>query len=111
MSNEKHLALTPWSSLLTKEGFTRVIGPGDSRDLTLDDLGEIAEWLYVAWENVSGEKYRPILISDKGYVADAGEIVVEPVVDDGNGLELSSASLNYLADALSERLTLERDCE
>lgn len=93
MSNEKHFGLTPWSSLLTNERATRVIARDYKRDLTLDDLGEIAEWLYVAWENVSGEKYRPILISDKGYVADAGEIAVVPadrtdfIYDDGNGLE------------------------
>lgn len=78
MSNEKHLALTPWSALLTDEGFARVIGAGEKRDFTLDDLGEIAEWLAVAWYNVAGEEYRPVVISERGYVADEGASIWPP---------------------------------
>lgn len=38
----------------------------------LDSLGVLAEWLAVAWENVAGEEYKPVVITERGYVADAG---------------------------------------
>lgn len=61
--------------------------------LSLEDLGAISEWLAGAWEVLAGEEYRPVIISERGYVADAGEIVgamydpTDSVYDDGNGLE------------------------
>lgn len=86
---------------------------GSWHELDADGLGRIAEWLAVAWENVAGEEYRPVVISERGYVAregviHAGEHVIpkramvmpgldrlEDMIDDGNG-------------AYSR---LERDCE
>ena len=61
--------------------------------LSLEDLGGIAEWLAEAWIALAGEEYKPVIISERGYVADAGEIVeamydpTDSVYDDGNGLE------------------------
>lgn len=62
-------------------------------ELTLEDLSGIAKWLAEAWIALAGEEYKPVIISERGYVADAGEIVeamydpTDSVYDDGNGLE------------------------
>ena len=60
---------------------------------TLEDLSGIAKWLAEAWIALAGEEYKPVIISERGYVADASEVVeamydpTDSVYDDGNGLE------------------------
>jgi hypothetical protein len=83
MSNEKHHALSLWAALVTDGDGTRYIGKDESRELTLDDLGHMAEWLAVAWQNVAGEDYKPVVITERGYVADEGVLfdTPEPEID------------------------------
>lgn len=56
-----------------------------------DDLGAIAEWLAVAWENVAGEPYEPVVLAEGGYVKQGYRDIpydrMGLVQDDGNGLE------------------------
>ena len=59
-------------ALQTAEGMAQLWVFGNVSRLNLDTLGKMAEWLAVAWENVAGEEYKPVVISERGYVADAG---------------------------------------
>ena len=98
MKNESHVVLTPWTALSTNADRSRImVAGGDSRDLTLEDLGNISERLAVAWENVAGEQYKPVIISERGYVADLG-------VQSGD----SNADIPGFVDSVER---LERDCE
>lgn len=60
----------------------------NGESMTLERIGYIAEWAARAWENLSGEQYKPVYISERGYAADAGRITVSepwpppPVVDE-----------------------------
>ncbi|QIG58572.1 hypothetical protein SEA_DEJAVU_28 [Microbacterium Phage DejaVu] len=62
-----------------------------------DDLGAISEWLAVAWENVSGEEYKPVIITERGYVVDHGSVPIEDAVE--------------IATRLPRTVRVERDCE
>lgn len=72
----------------TSSGEAQIITHDYDNALTLGDLGNIAEWLAVAWENLSGEEYKPVYISERGYAADAGGVTVSepfpppPAIDD-----------------------------
>lgn len=57
-----------------------------------DDLGAISEWLAAAWENVAGEEYKPVVITERGYVVDMGDAV-------------------EIATRLTRAVNVERDCE
>lgn len=75
-----------------------------------DDLGAIAEWLAVAWENVAGEEYKPVAITAKGYVLDEGVLVsTTPEVGAPGSVPL------YFGEGADRVLIgsakLERDCE
>lgn len=45
---------------------------GSLHTLTLDDVANISEFLATAWENISGEEYGPVVISERGYVSVEG---------------------------------------
>lgn len=61
-------------------------GDGSESHFDLDMLGEISEWLAVAWDNLAGEEYKPVILSERGYVAQESELAFD-------------------------RVNLERDCE
>mgnify|MGYP003450452731 CR=1 FL=1 len=97
MKNESHVVLTPWTALSTNADRSRImVAGGDSRDLTLEDLGNISERLAVAWENIAGEQYKPVIISERGYVAQ-GSIAIEDAAE--------------IASRIDRTVRLERDCE
>ena len=96
MSNEKHHTLSLWAALVTDSDGTRYIGKDESRELTLDDLGHMAEWIATAWENIAGEQYKPVIISERGYVAQ-GSIAIEDAAE--------------IASRIDRTVRLERDCE
>lgn len=58
---------------VTADGIARIGGTNpddlDFRDLTLEDIGNISEFLATAWLNISGEEYTPVEIG-VSYVAD-----------------------------------------
>lgn len=87
-------------ALNTAPGLAQIVGHKDFKTLTPEDIGNIAEWLAVAWENLAGEQYRPVVISERGYVADEG--VAMPALD---FLEKRLASIEYDGNGV------ERDCE
>lgn len=70
---------------------------GSSNHFDLDTLGLMAEWIATAWENIAGEQYKPVVISERGYVADLG-------VQSG----VSNADIPGFVDSVER---LERDCE
>lgn len=72
-----------------------------------DDLGAISEWLAAAWENVAGEEYKPVVISEGGYVTDRGVEVVAVVRPGEHVIPKAYLSMPGL-DSLEN---LERDCE
>ncbi|QDK03269.1 hypothetical protein SEA_ROMAN_27 [Microbacterium phage Roman] len=72
-----------------------VIG-SDVVDLGLNDLGKMSEWIATAWQNVAGEEYKPVIITERGYIADEGSIPKEHNAD-----PVFNAHLDRL----------ERDCE
>lgn len=89
---------------------------GDENHFDREMLGHIAEWLAVAWENVAGEEYKPVVISERGYVSDKGVVHAG-----GHAIpkaEISDEAFNLGMDALEafakiayKKDTLERDCE
>lgn len=91
--------LIPWGmiALHTEPGRAYAYRGDDSAEFSLDDLGELAEWLAVAWENVAGEEYKPVVISRRGYVADLGM-----------QLGVSGDDIPGFVDSVER---LERDCE
>lgn len=97
MTNEKHHALSLWAALVTDGEGTRYISKDESRELTLDDLGHMSEWIATAWQNVAGEEYKPVAISERGYVVQEGAITFASEAD----------KLNYI----KSQPRLERDCE
>lgn len=82
MSEKKHLALSPYTALVTDENGTRFMTTEGRWDLSLDKLGDIAEWLAVAWENLAGEQYQPVIISERGYVKQAGVVTFATAIED-----------------------------
>lgn len=78
---------------------------GSWHELDADGLGRIAEWLAVAWENVAGEEYRPVVISERGYVADDG------VVHAGEWVIPKYGIREDVTREFIENVKLERDCE
>ena len=58
-----------WAQVETSDGV---------RDVDLAVIAEVAEWLAVAWENLSGKEYKPVLISERGYVMDPGVVTFGP---------------------------------
>lgn len=91
--------LIPWGmiALHTEPGRAYAYRGDDSAEFGLDDLGELAEWLAVAWQNIAGEQYKPVAITERGYVADLG-------------VELGIAS-DEVADFVDTVKRVERDCE
>ena len=75
-------------------------GDGTANHFDIDMLGGIAEWLAVAWENVAGEEYKPVIIAERGYVADEGMIG-----NSESAIKKRAARLELFQDKL------ERDCE
>ncbi|AWY05004.1 hypothetical protein SEA_HORTUS1_25 [Microbacterium phage Hortus1] len=69
-----------------------------------DDLGAISEWLAAAWENVAGEEYRPVVITERGYVKQAGAVTF------ATAIEMSSDPGAY-GESYGRESVLERDCE
>lgn len=72
MSKENRLPIAPWVQLRTEGDRAWVIDSHGAHELTLDKLGQIAEWLAEAWENLAGEQYKPVIITERGYVMDEG---------------------------------------
>lgn len=58
MSKDSAVVLAPWASLITNDRVTRFVSREEPVDLTEAHLGRIAEWLAVAWANVTGEEYE-----------------------------------------------------
>ncbi|QDH92178.1 hypothetical protein SEA_PHILLYPHILLY_27 [Microbacterium phage PhillyPhilly] len=73
-----------------------VIG-SDVVDLGLNDLGKMSEWIATAWQNVAGEEYKPVIITERGYVVDHGSVPIEDAVE--------------IATRLPRTARVERDCE
>lgn len=59
MSNERSLVFTGGLALQTAPGMARLVSP-DHEDIDIPEptLGMLAEWLAVAWVNVTGEEYE-----------------------------------------------------
>lgn len=74
-------------------------GTDEFTPVTLDDIGNISEWLAFAWESLAGEQYRPVTISSGGYV-----------YDDGNGMISQVNAGEYLVPKRFLGFP-ERDCE
>lgn len=99
MSKELSLVLVDEElALQTGQGFARLAhSDGSNYQIDLDDLGNIAEWLAVAWANLAGEDYRPVIITEKGYVADEGLVTYS-----GGATDSEDFRTGFYA---------ERDCE
>lgn len=104
--------LIPWGmiALYTEPGKAIAYRGDDSAEFDLDSLGELAEWLAVAWQNVAGEEYKPVAITAKGYVLDEGILVsTTPEVGAPGSVPL------YFGEGPDRVLVgsakLERDCE
>lgn len=112
----KEKTLIPFGivALHTEPGVATIYRGDESGDLNLDDLGAIAEWLAVAWENVAGEKYQPVVVSERGYVAQESRIAFKQS-GDGDGVILPGQrypAVKYgVAEEFVENVKLERDCE
>lgn len=108
----KHLDIGEDLCFVTSAGEAFIVTNQSDNELTVDELGKIAEWLAVAWENLCGDEYKPVVITENGYVAQegvvhAGEYVI-PKSAIGNSLDSikkRAAALPLFADKL------ERDCE
>lgn len=96
-NTNEHLCIGRDLCFVVVDGKAVIVTHAGDNVMTLDDLGGIAEWLAVAWENVAGEEYKPVSISERGYVTDLG---IE--------LGIASADLSDFADTVER---LERDCE
>lgn len=72
MSKELSLVFGDGLALQTGPGMARLHTENRRVQIDLHALGQMAEWLAVAWENVAGEEYKPVVITERGYVADAG---------------------------------------
>ena len=81
----------------TADGEAQIITHDYDNALTAGDLGKISEWLAAAWENISGEQYKPVIITEHGYVADAGAVTFSSEADK--------------VDFIESDPRLERDCE
>lgn len=60
MSNERSLVFKEGVALQTAPGMARLVTP-DHENININDewtLGLLAEWLAVAWVNVTGEEYQ-----------------------------------------------------
>lgn len=98
MSKELSLVLVDEEiALQTGPDLAQLFIDGDVVPLDLDDLGKMAEWLAVAWENVAGEEYKPVIITERGYVAQDS---IDMSSDPGPGIE-----------PYGREQALERDCE
>lgn len=82
MSKELSLALDEGIALYTSPNVSEMYIDGDAVSLDRDTLGKIAEWLAVAWENVAGEQYQPVIISERGYVKQAGVVTFATAIED-----------------------------
>lgn len=59
MSNERSLVFTEGLALQTGPDVARLVSPyHETINLVESDLGLLAEWLAVAWVNVTGEEYQ-----------------------------------------------------
>lgn len=86
------------NSLVADAGAAAIyFADGTWKEFDVDSLGNVAEWLAVAWENVAGEEYRPVIITERGYVVDHGSVPIEDAVG--------------IATRLPREVRLERDCE
>lgn len=122
MSKELSLDLDEGIVLYTVPNVSEMYIDGDVVPLGRDTLGKISEWLAVAWENIVGEEYKPVVITERGYVAQdgvvrAGEVVI-PKSLIGNSVEAikkRAAVLPLFADKMDsvhdDGNGLERDCE
>lgn len=95
MSKELSLVLEDGIAFQTGPDMAQLYIDGDVVPLDQGTLGKLGEWLAMAWENVAGEEYKPVVISERGYVADEGIPVIVK----------RAAPLPMFTDKL------ERDCE
>lgn len=107
MSKELSLVLEDGVAFQTESDVARLFIDGDAIPLDLDDLGKMGEWLAVAWENLAGEQYKPVIISEGGYVTDRG-IEVVAVVRPGEHI---TPKAHLSMPGLDRLEKLERDCE
>lgn len=85
-NHKDHLCIARDLCFIVNDGEAVIITGSDDNVLTLEDLGGIAEWLAEAWQAVAGEEYKPVILSERGYVAQESELAFD-------------------------RVNLERDCE
>lgn len=52
-------------------------GADEVDHIGLDDVGALAEFAAEAWLALADEEYKPVVISEAGYVADSGVFVKE----------------------------------
>lgn len=107
MSKELSLVLEDDVAFQTGPDLAQLMIDGAPIELGLDDLGKMSEWLAVAWENLAGEQYKPVVISEGGYVTDRGIEVVAVVRPGEHVIPKAHLSMPGL-DRLEK---LERDCE
>lgn len=100
---------------------------GSENHFDLDMLGAVSEWLAVAWERVAGEEYRPVIITERGYVADAGKFEPGTVFEERGGepyprvkMAVSLPDPSFIdmmsdpgpgTESWGREHVLERDCE
>lgn len=122
MSKENRLPIAPWVQLRTAGNRAWVIDSHGAHDLNLAKLGQIAEWLAEAWENLAGEKYAPVIITEGGYVTTDKGIEVAGVVRGGEYVIPKLGAPLSFATALDQSEPewepgeiiigdVERDCE
>ena len=96
--NHHTIDLGSGNSLVADAGAAAIyFADGSYNNFDLNGLGQVAEWLAVAWENVAGEEYKPVTITERRYVAQDS---IDMSSDPGPGTEPYGR----------ERI-LERDCE
>lgn len=71
------------------DGNVALIGPagadGEYSQVSAANLLDLSEFIATAYDAITGDEYRPVVISERGYVAE--EDVFVSVENDGNGVE------------------------
>lgn len=113
------------NSLVADAGAAAIyFADGTWKEFDVDSLGNVAEWLAVAWENVAGEEYRPVIITERGYVAQ-GSVLIEDAAQIASRIDhtvrvkkrgVTMPGLDRLEEMSGNsesaiRARLERDCE
>lgn len=65
--------------------------------LTLEELGYISEFVAEAWLALTDDDYKPVPITERGYVADAGSVTFATALEQ--------------EEFISDVAQMERDCE